>query len=611
MKIINSLKFQFIVLFSLFIITVSVVTAILGVRELSNAVEESFASQGISIVERAAFYIDGDSFEKLAKSMDINDPFYEETRIKLLEIKEVSGCLYLYTMAPLNGDFEHNVWQFIIDGSVEPDDEENFSALGDEEDTSDYDDAFKTVVISGKTEPSSLVYQEGWGWLISIYTPIKNSAGKTVGIAGCDFDGTYLHDAIITGQKKKVIIGIVSIVTGLALLLLFLHMIFSRLKKINTILCEISLGEGDITKRIDVDKKDEIGELLTYFNMTLDKIRNLIIRIKGESNNLYATGNDLASNVKQTMESIFQIIENIEVIKQKISNQSSSASQSYGKMENVTVNINKLVKNVEIQTTSVSESSSAIEQMLANVQNVTQTLINNTGNVEGLIKVSNAGRSSLQKVSQDIQEITRESEGLSEINAVIENIASQTNLLSMNAAIEAAHAGESGKGFAVVAGEIRKLATNSTEQSKIISDVLRKIKTAIEAITASTSMVLQQFEAIDERVHLVSDQETNIRNAMEEQGQGSQQILEAVSRLNDQTQMVKNGSNEMLEDSKGVILESKNLEGITLEISGSMNKMAKDADEISISMNQVSEISRRTKEYIENLLSEVSKFKEA
>jgi methyl-accepting chemotaxis protein len=191
----------------------------------------------------------------------------------------------------------------------------------------------------------------------------------------------------------------------------------------------------------------------------------------------------------------------------------------------------------------------------------------------------------------------------------MENIASQTSLLSMNAAIEAAHAGEAGRGFAVVAAEIRKLATNSAEQSKTISDVLRKIKTAIDAITSSTNIVLEKFQAIDGMVRTVSEQEINIRNAMEEQGQGSQIILEAISRLNEQTQLVKQGSDEMLGGSREVILESENLEKVTVEISDSMNEMANGANEINTAIDHINGLSKQTKEYIGSLFDEVSKFK--
>jgi methyl-accepting chemotaxis protein len=247
--------------------------------------------------------------------------------------------------------------------------------------------------------------------------------------------------------------------------------------------------------------------------------------------------------------------------------------------------------------------------MLANIQSVTSTLVKNAGNVKELIEASDVGRTGLQDVATDIQEIARESEGLLEINAVMENIASQTNLLSMNAAIEAAHAGEAGKGFAVVADEIRKLAESSGEQSKTIGTVLKKIKESIDKITRSTDNVLGKFEAIDGGVKTVSDQEANIRSAMEEQAAGSKQVLEAISQVNEITRQVKGGSEEMLEGSKEVIQESKNLERVTQEITSGMNEMATGADQINTAVNRVNELTGHNRENIDILVREVSRFK--
>jgi methyl-accepting chemotaxis protein len=229
--------------------------------------------------------------------------------------------------------------------------------------------------------------------------------------------------------------------------------------------------------------------------------------------------------------------------------------------------------------------------------------------VKGLAGASEVGRAGLQEVSADIQEIARESEGLLEINSVMENIASQTNLLSMNAAIEAAHAGEAGKGFAVVADEIRKLAESSGEQSKTISTVLKKIKESIDKISKSTDAVLNKFAAIDSGVKTVSDQEENIRSAMEEQSAGSQQVLESVGELNNLTQRVKGSSIEMQEGSKQVISESKHLEMVTQEITHGMSEMSTGADQINVAVNQVNTLSGKNKDTIDGLVAEVSKFK--
>jgi methyl-accepting chemotaxis protein len=161
----------------------------------------------------------------------------------------------------------------------------------------------------------------------------------------------------------------------------------------------------------------------------------------------------------------------------------------------------------------------------------------------------------------------------------------------------------------VVADEIRKLAENSGEQSKTISTVLKKIKDSIDKITRSTDSVLNKFEAIDGGVRLVSDQEENIRNAMEEQNTGSKQILEAIGQLNEITRMVKGGSVQMLEGSAQVIHESKNLESVTQEITNGMNEMAVGADQINVAVERVNAISSENKESIDILVKEVAKFK--
>jgi methyl-accepting chemotaxis protein len=406
-----------------------------------------------------------------------------------------------------------------------------------------------------------------------------------------------------------IVISIAVLVLVFAAALFSSRSISKPIVRVADTLKDISEGEGDLTRSITINSKDEIGDLALYFNNTLNKIKNLVVTIKKEAANLHNVGNDLASNMTETAAAVNQITANIQSIKGRIMNQSASVTETNATMEQVVANINKLNGHVENQSNNVSQASSAIEQMVANINSVTGTLVSNAANVNTLKEASEVGRAGLQEVAADIQEIARESEGLLEINSVMENIASQTNLLSMNAAIEAAHAGEAGKGFAVVANEIRKLAESSGKQSKTINNVLKKIKGSIDKITRSTENVLTKFEAIDLSVRTVADQEENIRNAMEEQGEGSKQILEGIGNLNDITRQVKSGSHQMLEGAKEVIQESSNLEKTTQEITSGMNEMASGADQINLAVHHVNEISNKNREGIDTLRKEVSRFK--
>jgi methyl-accepting chemotaxis protein len=229
--------------------------------------------------------------------------------------------------------------------------------------------------------------------------------------------------------------------------------------------------------------------------------------------------------------------------------------------------------------------------------------------VLSLAKASETGRRGLERVVADMQEIARESQALLEINAVMQNIASQTNLLSMNAAIEAAHAGEAGKGFAVVADEIRKLAEDSSGQSHTIAEALQKIKGAIDTISQSIPVMVKEFERISEGVALVANQEGLVRGAMEDHEAGNRIILEEIGKLKSITGLVKTASAEIAAEGTEVKGQSAVLERISDEINSGMDEMSTGAELIVSAANHVNDISGTNHESITVLNREIAKFK--
>jgi len=437
--------------------------------------------------------------------------------------------------------------------------------------------------------------------------PIHNAAGVPVGMFSVAFSNERTISATMEAQRNLIIISAI----GLLIIGVVLFVYIRRLIKPVTLLTQTlnDTANGDLTKRLPERGNDEIAGASRSFNKTMEELRKMITAIKGQSGVLSEIGEKLAINMTTTATAMNQIAANIQNIKDRVLNQSASVSNTNATMAKVSGNIDKLNCHVEFQSGAVSQSTSAIEEMFANIQSVTSTLAQNTQSLVELQESAVEGKSSLQEVVRDIKEIAKESEGLSEINAVMENIAALTNLLSMNAAIEAARAGEAGKGFAVVASEIRKLSENSSSQSNTISAVLKKIQDSIGKITHSTDNVLDRFEVIDQGVKTVADQGENIRNAMEEQSQGGKQMLEASSQVNEITLQVKDGSEEMLEGSKEVIQESKNLEEVTVEITVGMSEMAAGTAQVNTAVNSVNDLTNKNRENISSLVRAVSQFK--
>jgi methyl-accepting chemotaxis protein len=389
---------------------------------------------------------------------------------------------------------------------------------------------------------------------------------------------------------------------------LFIVGLLGPLKKMINVLDQIS-ADWNLTHRLEIRQKDEIGTLAEFFNLTFEKIMALVKNIKAETFSLFDTGDELTANMIEASTSLTMINNSVQTMKEKVSSQASEVGTTVTTIEKLIGQLDTLNKHIAIQFESVTQSSSAIEQMLANIHSVTQTLVKNTTNISSLAKSSDAGRTDLHKVSGDIQKIAHESEGLLQINAVMQAIASQTNLLSMNAAIEAAHAGEAGKGFAVVASEIRKLAENSSAQSKTITDVLKRIKDSIDTITKSTGIVIERFGDIEEEVKTVSSQESQIRNAMEEQGVGSRNILDAITQLNEVTELVRSASKDMANDGNEILKQSIDLRQLTADVLNSMGIMAESASHISNAVTRVNEISQENKDNIISLSGEVARFK--
>ncbi|MCR5698454.1 MAG: hypothetical protein K6G52_02305 [Treponemataceae bacterium] len=356
------------------------------------------------------------------------------------------------------------------------------------------------------------------------------------------------------------------------------------------------------------DARNDFGLLINDLNEFKSETKGLIGDIDKSADISLHTANEVNTSMIQTSTAIEQITANINSVKERVENQSKGVTSSDKTIQNMILKINELNGSVNLQSDGVSTSSSAVEEMVANIRSVTQILEENTVTVDELGSESEKGRSKINEAVELATTILEKSAGLVEASTVVQNIASQTNLLAMNAAIEAAHAGNAGKGFAVVADEIRKLAEQSNAQGQTINSQLSELQSIIKNVTDNTKEVQNQFEVIFELTGKVQKQESVIKNAMEEQSEGSTQVLQAISGIKNSTDVVRENTGVLLDGGKQIGKEMYNLANVTLEISNSMNEMAAGSDQIIKAVEICQNLSTENQGNLTNLKHEVGKF---
>lgn len=553
----SSFRFRISFFFTISVVAIIVSQTIFSTMTSKAAAYSVFKQQGYYTAQYVTDNLDVEKFIKLSRNLDANDPDYKSECEKLLTIKKIVNCSYLYTMVQKEG----NIFTYVTDGSSTPDDTENFSPIGQEEDISSYGsaphDAIRTKQIINTQLGSD---QTSWGNQVSVYAPIIDKNGTVVGLVGVDFNIEGLLALISKGRNTMILIGVCSIVVLLVITFFILVPFFKRLVSVSSTMKKIANNDGDLTARIPVLGNDEIDELSKACNSVMEHLQKMLREVKSNVSNMSQNSARLSSQNETLVQLIDEEEASVRDIDIKAKNQNVLTNNVYEGINKFASLVNELDSRISDQMNVAENTSAAIEQITASIKNVSRNVVNMSSEYTSMVAKSHAGIEKQEKVSEQVAIIAEQARNLSGANAIITQIASQTNLLAMNAAIEAAHAGDVGAGFSVVADEIRNLAETSAKQTRVVRELVATIEREITGIVEISDMSRAAFIELGDEIRDLETQLNEIQNGMSDQEKGAGDILNMTKILSDVTSKTLMSSEQMKNESNSIMSHVRELD---------------------------------------------------
>ncbi|WP_304222476.1 methyl-accepting chemotaxis protein [Gracilinema caldarium] len=396
-------------------------------------------------------------------------------------------------------------------------------------------------------------------------------------------------DARIKQIQQQSVIVALSIIVVLIVIIALFSLIFANTiaKSVIKIADGIrSLAEGDLSVSFSIKTKDEIGRLARQMNDFIHSLDEALLGIKDAADRNNQVKNQLLDSSERTNHTLQEMelaVQNVEEQARLLEQRIAETRSIVGDM---TGGVGQLDARLSDQIAMVEESTASITQMLATIGNMARLAEQDKKLADTLVKISDDGKEVFSAAFERVEAITEQVDKIEEMIEIINNIAGQTNLLAMNAAIEAAHAGEAGKGFAVVADEIRKLAEASQEGSKEIAGSVRGIVEAIESAKAGSADTNKAFAEIEEKIKEVSRSVSEISNSLAETNEGGRQILTAMTSLRELSASINQESRNMAQNTRSIEATMEQLDQVSESLRSAMASMAQKNND----MSQVAEL---------------------
>lgn len=441
--------------------------------------------------------------------------------------------------------------------------------------------------------------------VVIYHTPIPASPGWVLGISLPVAEAEAVANHI---RLFLFVLLLVSLLVSVGVAALLARSLSGPLRRTAEGFRALAEGDADLRLRLKVIRDDEVGALVGNVNEFMAKLQEIIAGMKAAQDRLGRIGQSLEDSAKAARGSVSAIGGSVRRIKDQAAAQGQSVGQSAAAVEEVSSNIESLDGLIESQAASIVQASSSVEEMVGNISAIKDSAARLLHQFEDLRQAADGGRTVHAQAMEQIAAIATRSESLLEANKVIANIASQTNLLAMNAAIEAAHAGDAGRGFSVVSDEIRRLAETSSKQSRTIGQELKAVQAAMVAVLGASRASEEAFAQVSRRIADTDVIVRNVSDALVEQQEGSSQTLTALRDMNQVTQQVRAGSLEMRQGNQTILDEIGHLKASTGAIGETLGLIERESEDIARSIAAVDSMAGQTTETIQAMEGLVGRF---